>query len=69
MGIFKLIVIIVVVWLGFSLFKKLRKPASSLDQQPSSNKMLACNVCKIHIPENEAIIQNGKAYCSKEHLE
>jgi heat shock protein 5 len=33
------------------------------------NKMVACSVCNTHIPENEAIIQNGRIYCSKEHLE
>jgi uncharacterized protein len=38
-------------------------------QQPSTNKMVACSVCNTHIPENEAIIQNGRIYCSKEHLE
>jgi uncharacterized protein len=52
------------------LFKKLRKPKNSLDQNPpSGSKMLACSVCDMRIPENEAIIQNGKVYCSKEHLE
>jgi len=69
MGIFKLIVVALVVWLGFSLFKKIRKPSISTEQKSSSNKMLACSVCKTHIPENEAIIQDGKVYCSKEHLE
>ncbi len=69
MGIFKLIVVVLVVWLGFVLFKKLRKPKSELSQKPSNNKMLACRVCKTHIPENEAIIHNGKVYCSKEHME
>ena len=66
----KLIIVVLVIWLGFSLFKKLRKPKNSLDQNPpSGSKMLACSVCDMRIPENEAIIQNGKVYCSKEHLE
>lgn len=69
MGIFKLIIVVLVVWLGFVLFKKLRKPANELSQKPSNSKMLACSVCKTHIPENEAIIQDAKVYCSKECLE
>ena len=69
MGILKLIVVVLVVWLGFSLFKKIRKPSVKTDAKSSSSKMLACSVCKTHIPENEAIIQDGKVYCSKEHLE
>jgi len=71
MGIFspKLIIFVLIVWFGFVLFKKFRKPASHTDQQPSTNKMVACSVCKTHIPENEAIVHNGKVYCSKEHME
>ena len=69
MGILKLIVVVLVVWLGFSLFKKIRKPSVKTEGKSSSSKMLACSVCKTHIPENEAIIQDGKVYCSKEHLE
>ena len=69
MGIVKLIIVVLLVWLGFVLFKKLRKPSSELSQKPSNSKMLSCSVCKVHIPEDEAIIQNGKVYCSKEHLE
>jgi uncharacterized protein len=69
MGIIKLIIIILLVWMGFWILKKFRKPADRIDQKSSVNKMLACSVCKVHIPENEAIIQNNKVYCSKEHLE
>ncbi|HIM57702.1 MAG TPA: hypothetical protein EYJ00_00010 [Gammaproteobacteria bacterium] len=68
MGIVKLIIIVLVIWLGFSLFRKLRKPKDQIEQQPSTSKMLSCAVCKTHIPENEAIIQNGKVYCSKNCL-
>ncbi|WP_190600288.1 PP0621 family protein [Candidatus Vesicomyidisocius sp. SY067_SCS001] len=69
MGIVKLIIIVLFVWMGFWLLKKFRKPIYRIKQKSSSNIMLACSVCKIHIPKNEAIIQNNKAYCSKEHLE
>ncbi|BBB24564.1 conserved hypothetical protein [Isorropodon fossajaponicum endosymbiont JTNG4] len=69
MGIAKLIIIVLFVWTGFWLLKRFRKPADRIDQKSSVNKMLACSVCKVHIPENEAIIQNNKVYCSKEHLE
>ena len=68
MGIVKLIIIILVVWLGFSLWRKFRQPPSSGVAQPSASKMLSCSVCKTHIPENEAIIQNGDVFCSKQCL-
>ncbi len=69
MGVTKLIFLALLVFAGFFLLKKFRKPRSTITQQPSTNKMLACSVCHTHIPENDAIIQNGKVYCSKEHLE
>ncbi|SFV85483.1 hypothetical protein MNB_SUP05-SYMBIONT-4-1412 [hydrothermal vent metagenome] len=36
--------------------------------QPSTDKMVACHACKMHIPENEAIMHDGRIYCSKECL-
>jgi uncharacterized protein len=65
MGIIKLIIIVLIVWLGISLWKQFRKKPDNNIPQPSTSKMLSCSVCKTHIPENEAILQNGKVYCSK----
>ncbi len=67
MGI-RFIAVVLLVFLGFYLFKKYRKPSSVTEQQPSSNKMVVCSTCKTHIPEDEAIMQDGKIYCSKECL-
>jgi len=68
MGIVKLIIIVLVVWLGFSIWRKLRQVKNNNIPQPSTRKMLSCSVCKMHIPESEAIIQNGKAFCSTKCL-
>ncbi|SFV88576.1 hypothetical protein MNB_SUP05-SYMBIONT-5-851 [hydrothermal vent metagenome] len=67
MGFIKLIIIALLVFVGFYLFKKLRA-SSTTAEQLSADKMVACSTCKTHIPENEAIMQNGKIYCSKECL-
>ncbi len=32
-----------------------------------SDKMVACRQCGLHIPQDEAIISQGKAFCSDEH--
>ncbi|SMN13836.1 hypothetical protein BHECKSOX2_1027 [Bathymodiolus heckerae thiotrophic gill symbiont] len=69
MGVIKLLIVVLLVWVGFFVFKKLRKAPSDVAQKPSVNKMVACCVCETHIPESEAISHNGKIYCSKEHLE
>ena len=68
MGIVKLLILALLIWLGFVLFKKLRRAPSNIENQPSAHKMLSCSTCATHIPENEAIIHNGKAYCSKDCL-
>jgi uncharacterized protein len=59
---------LLILFIGLFLLKKFRKSANITAQQLSSNKILACNVCDTYIPENKAIIHNGKVYCSKEHL-
>lgn len=68
MGFIKFIPFILLAVIGFILLKKFRKPNDITAQQPSVNKMVACSTCTTHIPENEAIIQNGKIYCSKDCL-
>jgi len=66
----KLILVMLLGWIGFTLFKKIINPTKSNKVSPDSGqKMVACAVCDTQIPESEAIIQNGKTYCSKEHSE
>ena len=57
-------------WVGFALIKKFMSqvPASS-SKKKTGQKMLACSVCETYIPEQDAIIKNGKIFCSKEHSE
>jgi len=57
-------------WVGFSLIKKFMSqvPASSTKKK-TGQKMLACSVCETYIPEQDAIVKNGKIFCSKEHSE
>jgi len=66
----KLILVMLLGWIGFTLFKKIINPTESNKlSSDSGQKMVACTVCDTHIPESEAIIKNGKTYCSKEHSE
>ena len=69
MGFYKLLIVGLAVYLGFVLFKKIRNAKALSDSQSDSNKkMIACSVCQTHVPEDEAIMQNGKIYCSKNCL-
>ena len=66
----KLVLVMLLGWIGFTLFKKIINPAESNKvSSDSGQKMVACEVCDTHIPESDVIIKNGKTYCSKEHSE
>ena len=66
----KLILVMLLGWIGFTLFKKFINPTESKKVSSNSGqKMVACAVCDTHIPESEAIIKNGKSFCSQEHSE
>ncbi len=66
----KLVIVMLLAWVGFSLFKKLRQPNTSMKSESKiGEKMVACSVCDTHVSESEAIENNGKFYCSKEHAE
>mgnify|MGYP003322187650 CR=1 FL=1 len=66
----KLILVMLLGWIGFTLFKKFINPTETKKvSSDSGQKMVACAFCDTHIPESEAILNNGKIYCSKEHSE
>ena len=70
MSFIPLILVMLFGWIGFILFKNIINPTKSNKvSSGSGQKMVACSVCDTHIPESEAIIKNGKTYCSKEHSE
>ena len=70
MQFFILILVMLLGWIGFILIKnKIYPIESNKVSTDSGQKMVACAVCDTHIPESEAIIKNGKTYCSKEHSE
>ena len=70
MQLFILILVMLLGWIGFTLIKnKINPTESNKVSSGSGQKMVACSVCDTHIPESEAIIKNGKTFCSKEHSE
>jgi len=72
-------IFLVLVLLAVSLYivkylrTKLDKPPEALKKDDTSNedanknKMVKCLHCGLHIPENEAIKQGDKVFCSLEH--
>ena len=65
----KLILVLLLGWIGFSLMKRFRLNNPSNSKNVKGQKMIACDVCDTHGPESDIIVKNGKNYCSKEHME
>lgn len=76
----KYAVVILVVLLGFWLWRKNREDsADAQDELPSSPKkksvtqstqpqiMLSCAVCGVHLPQSDALVGKRGSYCSAAH--
>ena len=74
-------IFLILVLLAVSLYivkylrTKLDKPPEALkkddrlNQNSDEKKMVKCLHCGLHIPENEAIKQGDKVFCSLEHAQ
>jgi len=72
MNLIRLLVIALIVYLVIQIFKRWAANKTAQSDSPQHNleeKMVSCDVCQLHIPENEALQKDGKFYCSQEHLE
>jgi len=68
--IIKLILVLLLGWAAFGLFKRLKNfDSANSPKNGHGQKMVACEVCDTHVPESDVIVKNGKNYCSKEHAE
>lgn len=72
MNLIRLLVIALIIYLVIQIFKRwaANKSAKTNARQKSQEeqKMVACDICQLHIPENEALQRDGKFYCSQKHL-
>ena len=68
--ILKVIAIIVIGFLAYIfLFKKSReKDVINKKDEKIEDEMVECPSCKTYVYQKEAILSNGKFYCSKECL-
>ena len=70
MNLFRLLLIALAVWIIITLLRSRRKRQDALKKQQGSQnigKIVPCEICGTHIPENEALHHAGKVYCSPEH--
>lgn len=71
MNLIRIIVIGLIIYLLIRIFKRwsANKTSHVAKKQSEHDKMVRCDICQLHVPENEALKKNGKFYCSQEHLE
>ncbi len=68
--ILKIIAVVVIGFLAYVLFfKKNREKIISKKNEQIEDEMVECPSCKTYVSQKEAILSNGKFYCSKECLE
>jgi len=71
MGFGRLLTILILIGLGYLLYKRfIAAPKSSQKSvKKDVEKTVRCAHCQLHIPINEAVSRNGRYYCSQQHLE
>jgi len=68
MKILFLISLLIVSFIVIKLFKRnMEQRRLSRNKHKNIGNMKECDVCGLHIPENQATINRGKFYCCLEH--
>jgi len=66
-GLIRLIALAAAVWLVWRYVAR-RNTARTVEPR-IDQKVVACAICGTHVPEADALSDNGESYCSSEHLE
>jgi uncharacterized protein len=68
----KYILVLVVVWVGYQLWRRARIADQAAKERPpqpvnTPMAMVACAHCGTHLPQTEALSDNGHFFCNVEH--
>ncbi len=67
----RLVILIILAWVAYRFVRRLLN--ADTESSPTENlekiEMVPCEKCGVHIPKQEALMRDGKAYCSAAHLE
>ena len=70
MNLLRLIILALAIWIAFRIWQNYRSAAKKMPPKVGAiPDMVACTVCKMHIPDNEALRKGNKFYCSQQHLD
>lgn len=64
----KWLLVIALVWLVYNFYFKKKTVTQNNPQDLKENDMVECATCKVYVTIDEAILSDGKYYCSKECL-
>lgn len=70
MGLIKLILLVVLVYLAYSFWRRLKAAQADTQRRtPPSQapRMVRCAQCQLHLPESLALRQDDQWYCCSEH--
>jgi len=67
----RLILILAVLWLLFSLARYIQRLGRQRGGKPASpvktGRMVQCNTCGTHLPAESAIVDESGTYCCEDH--
>jgi uncharacterized protein len=63
----RLILLFALVAIVYWLFKSYRKPPQKTAQPETSEEMVRCAHCGVHLPKSESILAGGEFFCSASH--
>lgn len=73
MGLIKFIILLVLVYVALTFWRQFKarqsNKAKSSAAPDSPTLMVRCSRCKVYLPENQALHEGDRWYCSKNHLE
>ena len=68
MNLIRILVIALIVYLLIQIAKRWLANNQSVEKNSMpSKRMVRCEICQLHVPENEALENEGKYYCCQEH--
>lgn len=60
-----LVAILIIFWIVKGM---IRRSTQSPAQKAITKDMVQCELCQSYLPKDDAIIENGKTFCSQQHL-
>jgi len=67
MGITKILIIALLIWVAFKVYSFVKLRAKNSDDCRLNKKIIPCSFCKTHVPLASAIKVDNKYFCSIDH--